>query len=239
MSRVAVVTGGAAGMGLAIANRLATDGHAVAVFDIDGDAAGQAADAMRAGGTKALGLAVDVSDRAAVEAAIAGARRAWSDRHHGHERGHRPLRAVHGDQPRELGPHARGEPHGHVPLPAVRNSRHGRGRLGPHRHDLVVERTVGRAQDGALRRVEGGRHRPHQGARARLRGQRDHREHDPARLHRHPDGATRRGARRPAEHRGGRGPDTGPAAEHRKTSRRRARSSARRRRATSPGSRST
>jgi NAD(P)-dependent dehydrogenase (short-subunit alcohol dehydrogenase family) len=74
MSRVAVVTGGAAGMGLAIANRLATDGHAVAVFDIDGDAAARAADAMRAGGAKAIGIAVDVSDRTAVEAAVARVR---------------------------------------------------------------------------------------------------------------------------------------------------------------------
>ncbi len=38
-------------------------------------------------------------------------------------------------------------------------------RLGPHRDDLVVERAVGRAQHGALRGVEGRRHRPHQGVR--------------------------------------------------------------------------
>ena len=74
MSRVAVVTGGAAGMGLAISRRLANDGHAVAVFDIDGDAVGAAAEAIRTGGAKAMGVAVDVSDRAAVEAAIARVR---------------------------------------------------------------------------------------------------------------------------------------------------------------------
>ena len=74
MSRVAVVTGGAAGMGLAISQRLAHDGHAVAVFDIDGDAATQAAGAIRDGGAKALGVAVDVSDRGAVEAAFAQVR---------------------------------------------------------------------------------------------------------------------------------------------------------------------
>jgi 2-hydroxycyclohexanecarboxyl-CoA dehydrogenase len=74
MGRVAVVTGGAAGMGLAVANRLAKDGHSVAVFDIDGAAASHAADTMRAGGASALGLAVDVSDRAAVEAAVARVR---------------------------------------------------------------------------------------------------------------------------------------------------------------------
>ena len=62
MSRVAVVTGGAAGMGLAISQRLAHDGHAVAVFDIDGDAAAQAAGAIRAGG-EGRACTVDVSDR--------------------------------------------------------------------------------------------------------------------------------------------------------------------------------
>jgi 2-hydroxycyclohexanecarboxyl-CoA dehydrogenase len=71
MGRVAVVTGGAAGMGLAISHRLAQEGHAVAVFDIDGEAVERAAETLRAGGAKALGAAVDVSDRVAVEAAIA------------------------------------------------------------------------------------------------------------------------------------------------------------------------
>jgi 2-hydroxycyclohexanecarboxyl-CoA dehydrogenase len=74
MGRVAVVTGGAAGMGLAISRRLAMDGHSVAVFDIDADAASQAADTIRAGGAKALGIAVDVSDRTAVETAVARVR---------------------------------------------------------------------------------------------------------------------------------------------------------------------
>jgi len=74
MGRVAVVTGGASGMGLAISHRLAHDGHAVAVFDIDGEAAAQAAEALRADGAKAVGAAVDVSDRGAVEAAVARVR---------------------------------------------------------------------------------------------------------------------------------------------------------------------
>ena len=39
MSRVAVITGGAAGMGLAISRRLAEQGHRVAVLDLDGAAA--------------------------------------------------------------------------------------------------------------------------------------------------------------------------------------------------------
>ena len=42
------------------------------------------------------------------------------------------------------------------------------GRLGPHRDHLVVERPVGCAQHGALRGVEGRRHRADQGVRPRV-----------------------------------------------------------------------
>ena len=39
MSRVAVVTGGASGIGLGVAKRFAADGHRVAIFDRNGAAA--------------------------------------------------------------------------------------------------------------------------------------------------------------------------------------------------------
>lgn len=70
MSRVAVVTGGASGMGLATAQRLAALGDRVGILDIDGDAAEQAAAAIRADGDAAVGVAVDVSDRPSVAAAL-------------------------------------------------------------------------------------------------------------------------------------------------------------------------
>jgi NAD(P)-dependent dehydrogenase (short-subunit alcohol dehydrogenase family) len=70
MSRVAVVTGGAAGMGLAIVRRLARQGHRVAVLDLDGTAAKQAAEELQSGGASAIGVEVDVSDRAAVDDAM-------------------------------------------------------------------------------------------------------------------------------------------------------------------------
>ena len=65
--RVAVVTGAASGIGLGIAQRLARDGARVAVTDLNGDAARAAAEKLTAEGGTALGVALDVADRASVE----------------------------------------------------------------------------------------------------------------------------------------------------------------------------
>ncbi len=65
--QVAVVTGGASGIGLATARAFARDGAEVAVLDLD---AGQAAAAAAAIGGKALGLGCDVTDPDAVRAAF-------------------------------------------------------------------------------------------------------------------------------------------------------------------------
>ena len=70
-SKVAVVTGGASGIGLAIAQRLGADGIAVAVLDLDGGAAEETSAKLGAAGGRAMGLAVDVTDRPAVESAVA------------------------------------------------------------------------------------------------------------------------------------------------------------------------
>jgi NAD(P)-dependent dehydrogenase (short-subunit alcohol dehydrogenase family) len=70
MDRVAVVTGAASGMGLAIARHLAARGDRVALLDLQGDAALRAAEAVRESGARALGAQVDVTDRAAVDAAL-------------------------------------------------------------------------------------------------------------------------------------------------------------------------
>jgi 2-hydroxycyclohexanecarboxyl-CoA dehydrogenase len=69
MSRVAVVTGGASGVGRGVAEHLARAGHAVAVLDLDGDEAAVTAADLVDGGARAIECQVDVRDRAAVDAA--------------------------------------------------------------------------------------------------------------------------------------------------------------------------
>jgi len=66
--RVAVVTGSARGIGAATAQRFADEGAAVAVLDLDADAAASSAASL--GAEKAVGLACDVADAASVEAAV-------------------------------------------------------------------------------------------------------------------------------------------------------------------------
>ena len=61
--RTAVVTGGARGIGFAIAKRLAAEGCRVALWDVDGQRAAEAALQI---GADHLGVSVDVSDEAAV-----------------------------------------------------------------------------------------------------------------------------------------------------------------------------
>ncbi|MFO7637875.1 MAG: 3-oxoacyl-[acyl-carrier-protein] reductase [bacterium] len=65
--RVAIVTGGGAGIGREIASRLAAAGARLAVCDVVGTAAEQCATAIAAAGGVARGYANDVSDTAAVQ----------------------------------------------------------------------------------------------------------------------------------------------------------------------------
>ena len=67
----AVVTGGASGIGLAVATRLAAEGAAVAIWDMSRDSIKTATPEI---GAEAFGIAVDVSDWSAVDAAAIATR---------------------------------------------------------------------------------------------------------------------------------------------------------------------
>lgn len=68
--RVAVVTGAGRGIGAAVARRLADDGFAVGLIDLDEAGAKAGADAINAAGGKAAGLAADISDADEVERVV-------------------------------------------------------------------------------------------------------------------------------------------------------------------------
>jgi 3-oxoacyl-[acyl-carrier protein] reductase len=68
--RVAIVTGGARGIGAATAKRLAADGFAVGVIDLAEDTTQDTVETIRAAGGRALGVGADVTLTEQVERAV-------------------------------------------------------------------------------------------------------------------------------------------------------------------------
>lgn len=79
--RSAVVTGGGSGIGRSICSQLARAGVAVGVLDINQAGAQQTADDVAAAGGRAVAVAVDVADPAAVQAAMEQVRAALGPLH--------------------------------------------------------------------------------------------------------------------------------------------------------------
>jgi NAD(P)-dependent dehydrogenase (short-subunit alcohol dehydrogenase family) len=71
--RVAIITGGASGIGAAAARLFVAEGAAVAVVDRDGDGAARLVETLAESPAAVLALAADVTDREAVEEATARA----------------------------------------------------------------------------------------------------------------------------------------------------------------------
>jgi NAD(P)-dependent dehydrogenase (short-subunit alcohol dehydrogenase family) len=72
---VAVVTGAGSGIGLGVARRLAADGHAVALLDLDCEHVQKTSAELSEQGHRAAGYEVDVADRTAVARVYASVRR--------------------------------------------------------------------------------------------------------------------------------------------------------------------
>lgn len=70
-SRVAVVTGGASGMGAASCHELGRRGYQVAVLDLNSQAAQHVTDELRESGVSSIAVGADVTDRPGLEGAFA------------------------------------------------------------------------------------------------------------------------------------------------------------------------
>ena len=141
-------------MGRSIAQHLARRGDAVAIVDVNGEAAEQAAKEIREEGGRAVASQADVSDRGDVDRAMdtartelgpvgilvtsAGVARFERPRHHAGL----------------MEPCARDQPDRHLPLCPGGVTGYGRGKVGTCRSDLVVQCTAGCSPHGALRVVE-------------------------------------------------------------------------------------
>jgi 3-oxoacyl-[acyl-carrier protein] reductase len=73
MGKVAVITGGGAGIGRRFAHRLTTEGASVVIADVDGDAADRVVAEVAGKGARGLGWVMDVTDASAAAAMSAAA----------------------------------------------------------------------------------------------------------------------------------------------------------------------
>ena len=134
--RVAVVTGGGAGIGRGIARGLAAFGAKVAVWERDPDTAASAADEV--GG---LGITTDVRQSAEVDAALARtAGRARTGQHPGQQRRRRVLLAPARDLGERLGRPLPGQPQARHPVHPAGGPHHGGCRTGGQHHQRDLDR---------------------------------------------------------------------------------------------------
>ncbi|PKK90740.1 MAG: 3-oxoacyl-ACP reductase FabG [Candidatus Wallbacteria bacterium HGW-Wallbacteria-1] len=68
--KIAIITGGARGIGFAVAKRFLEDGAAVAIWDLDRESLDQACEALGHIGPRVIGMEVDVTDSGQVRDAV-------------------------------------------------------------------------------------------------------------------------------------------------------------------------
>ena len=69
--KIAIVTGGGAGMGLAFSRALAARGASIGILDIQEESAKRSADALKGEGLSAIGIGCDVANEGQVRSAVA------------------------------------------------------------------------------------------------------------------------------------------------------------------------
>ena len=157
MTRVAVVTGGASGMGEATCHELGPAGSQGCCLDLNGQAAQRVSEDLRAAGVTALASVADVTDRPAVEEAFAKVRSELGPVHilvtSAGVVDFSPFTEI---TAAGLGSSDdRRQPDRDLSLLPGRAAGHAGRQMGSDRDDLVVERPTWLTRDGALCGLEG------------------------------------------------------------------------------------
>ena len=183
--KVALITGGARGIGAAIATRLAQDGCAVVVSDVDHKAAGETAAALAATGFAAEPLGMDVGNAESIAAGFAVIASAMAVAMSWSTTRDRQDFCVRRYPARALEPGDGGERHRPDALRPASGAPDASAQVGTHHQPRLGERRARQRRPHRVRHLQGGAHGIDTANGDRARAIRHHRERRGARSHRH------------------------------------------------------